>query len=233
MKKIIVILAVILIVVSGCSYDIKSKQTYYGSTLIIADEQVWLRNHTTNRLSQAYEMFNERDYNITVLSEYLFNGYSEEIGFGTIRRGKLSFTVNAPIDLLEWKDLKVFFNTITEGKGWDVEINNAATKGTFILPVTDVDEYALIREGLSGTTSSISDESVYFIYVDKDCTITGKSKEDQVILYTFYPFTLKLKKGWNTIWYKQTYTSYGKSFFSMDIKNPDLKWVLIPTAQTN
>jgi hypothetical protein len=51
-------------------------------------------------------------------------------------------------------------------------------------------------------------------------------------MYTFNPFTLRLKEGWNTVWYKQTYTTSGKSDFSMDIKNPDLKWVLVSTVPT-
>jgi hypothetical protein len=236
MKKIIILLAVTVFGVSGCDNGTNSEQTYYEKTyygnnkLIITGGQVWMRNYSANRVSQAYEKFNE-SYNITVLSEYIFNGYSEEIGSGEINRGKLSFTVDVPQNLLEWDKLKVFFNIIAEGEGWNVKIDKGATKGTFILPVTD-DEYALMKEGVSGTTSSISDETVYFVYVNSDCSITGEYREDTRVMYTFNPFTLKLKKGWNTVWYKQTYTTFGRSSFFMGIRNPDLKWVLIPTVPT-
>jgi hypothetical protein len=226
------LVTVIIFGMAGCGNDKYSEQTYYGSKeLIITNEQVWLRNYSANRVSQVHEKYNEKNYGITVLSEYVFNGYSEEIGSGTINGGKLSFTVDKPVDLLEWDELKVFF-TIAENIGWKADIDDDTVKGTFILPVTNEDQYVLIREGVSGTTSSISDESVYFVYFDKDCIITGESSEDEQVMYTFNPFTLKLKKGWNTIWYKQTYTTSGKSSFSMNIKNPDLKWVLIPTVET-
>jgi hypothetical protein len=219
-----------LIGAAGCGGDdTKSEQTYYGSKkLVIANEQVWLRNNSTNRLSQAYEKFNEKNHDITVLSEYV-----EEIGSGSINKGKLSFTVNVPENLLEWDDLKVFFNVIVEGEGWDVEITGDAPKGTFIEILTDdEDAYMLMKEGLSGTTSSLSDEWVFFVYVDSNCEISGKSKEDTRVMYTLNPFTIKKKKGWNTVWYKQTYTTSGRSSFSMAVKNPDLKWVLIPTVPT-
>jgi hypothetical protein len=231
------LVVVIVFSMTGCGDDTYIEQTYYGSKLVIANEQVWLRNNSANRLSQAYEKLNGDSYGITVFSEYneeMDETIDYEIGLGSINGGKLSFTVEVPDNdnLLKWDDLKKFFNIVVEGEGWDVEIDEEATKGTFILLMTDVDEYALIREGVSGTSSSLSDESVLFIYVDQDCIITGEAKEDERVLYTFNPFTLSLKAGWNTIWYKQTYTTSGRSSFDMDIKNPDLKWVLIPTVPT-
>jgi uncharacterized protein YceK len=239
MRNIFVLLAVIVLAVSGCDDDINDmpsgEQTYYEqthyNTLAIAGEQVWMRNYSTNRISQAHEKCTDIDNIITVLSAYFSNEGYEEIGSGGINKGKLSFTVNKPENLLEWDDLKVFFTTITEGEGWDVDINDDAIMGTLIEIITDT-KYLLIREGLSGTTSSISDETVFFFYVDGDCVITGGAKEDDRVNYAFNPFSLKLKAGWNTIWYKQTYTTSGISSFSMDIKNPDLKWVLIPTVPT-
>jgi hypothetical protein len=198
---------------------------------------VWLRNYTTNRLSQAYEKLVENEYDVIVKREYNIETdddpeSNQEIGWGAISGGKLSFTVDEPDNLLKWDDLKVFFNIITEGEGWDVEIDDDTTKGTFILLVTDEAQYVLTREGLSGTTSSLSDETVFFLFVSGDCAISGKSKEDERVMYTFNPFALNLKKGWNTVWYKQTYTSSGRSSFFMDVKNPDLKWVLIPNVPT-
>jgi hypothetical protein len=243
MRKIIALLAIMVFMVSSCGDDTNGEQTdkqaYYEQThydtLNITGQQVWLRNYSTNRLSQAYEKYNEEDHDIIILGEYdeEIGGYSEVIGSGSINRGKLSFAVNVPENLLKWNKLEVFFNIIVEGEGWDVDIDEDETRGTFIEMLTDdEDEYMLIKEGLSGTSSSISDETVFFIYVDRDCTITGESKEDERVMYTFNPFTMELRKGWNTIWYKQTYTSSGRATFSMDIKNPDLKWVMISTVQT-
>jgi hypothetical protein len=240
MKKIVILLAVIVLSVSGCGNDTSDmpevEQTYYGTgTLNMVNEQVWQRNYSTNRLSQAYEMYNGKRHDIIVLSEYdeETDDYNQVVGSGEINNGKLNFTVKVPENFLDWNDLEVFFNIIVEGEGWDVTIDKNETNGTFIgIFTNDEDQYALIKEGISGTTSSISDEAVYFLYVDRDCTITGESKEDERVRYTFNPFTLKLKAGWNTIWYKQTYTTSGMSSFFMDVRNPDLKWVLIPTVPT-
>jgi hypothetical protein len=241
MKKIIILLAPLILALTGCGDNNNGEQTYYEQTyygtgtLKIVSEQVWLRNYSTNKLSQAYEMYNGKRHDIIVLSEYdaETDDYNQEIGKGEINKGKLTFTVKVPENFLEWNDLEVFFNIIAEGEGWDVTIDKDETNGTFIGIFTDdEDQYALIKEGVSGTTSSISDETVYFLYVDRDCTITGKSKEDERVRYTFNPFTLKLKTGWNTVWYKQTYTTSGMSSFFMGIRNPDLKWVLIPTVPT-
>jgi hypothetical protein len=243
MRKIIIVLAVMVFGVTGCGDNTNNTQTYYEQTyygngvLKIKDAQMWLRNYSTNRLSQAYEKLIENEYNIIVKREYNEetdddDDADQEIGEGAINGGKLSFTVDVPDNLLGWDKLKVFFNVIVEGEGWDVAIDVKTTEGTFIQLTTNEDEYVLTREGLSGTTSSLSDETVFFIYVDGGCTITGGPQEDERVMYTFNPFTLKLKKGWNTIWYKQTYTSSGRSSFFMDVKNPDLKWVLVPNVPT-
>jgi hypothetical protein len=231
MRKTMALPAVIAFMVTACGDIANGGQTYkeqtHFDTLNIADEQVWLRNYSANKLSQAYEKLDENNYVLTA-----FNQNLEEIGFGAINEGKLRLTVNTPGNLVAWNDLKIFFDLVAEGVGWDVTINeNDAPNGTFIEILT-VDEYALIREGLSGTTTSVSNETVIFVYLDRDCTITGTSKTDEQVMYTLNPFTLQLKKGWNTIWYKQTYTTFGRSSFFMDIKNPDLKWVLIPTVPT-
>jgi hypothetical protein len=220
-------------VMTACGNDPSGEQPYreltHYDTLVIDGEQVWLRNYSSNKISQLYEKCDENNYNIVVFSEYL-----EEIGSGSINKGIVRFTVTVPEELLEWDDLKVFFEVIVEGKGWTVTVDEGdEPNGTFIEILTDDEaRYQLIREGVSGTTTSLSDEWVFFVYVDRDCTITGESKVDEQVMYTLNPFTLRLKKGWNTVWHKQTYTSFGRSTFSMDIKNPDLKWVLISTVPT-
>jgi hypothetical protein len=240
MKKINILLPVLVFMVTACANN-NDEQTYYekthygAGTLNMRNEQVWIRNGSTNRLSQAYEKYDEKkDYDIIVLSEYDEETDADNtIGSGTINGGKLNFNVDEPVTLLKWDKLKVFFNIIVEGEGWDVDIDDADVKGTFIEILTnDEGQYMLIREGLSGTASSISDETVFFLYVEGDCVITAKLKGDERVMYTFNPFTLKLKRGWNTVWYKQTYTTSGRSSFFMDIKNPDLKWVLVSTVPT-
>jgi hypothetical protein len=232
MKKIFAFAAAMIFAMSGCGDNTDSTDKYYEqthySTIAIAGEQVWLRNYSANRLSQAYEKFTE-DYDITVINEN-----SEEVGSGTIHGGILNLTAdNVPGTLLDWDDLKVFFNVIVEGEGWDVAIDKGETNGTFIEILTEGEgPYILTKEGLSGTRNSISAEWVFFVYVDRNCTISGESKEDEQVMYTFNPFSLELKEGWNTIWHKQTYTTSGRASFFMDIKNPDIKWVIIPMIPT-
>jgi hypothetical protein len=94
------------------------------------------------------------------------------------------------------------------------------------------------REGFSGTSSSITMDSVFYLYVDRDCTVKGeymgRDYADSLLVtagykgYTYNAFELRLKKGWNTICETQTHTSSGESVISLSLRNPNNnKWVLL------
>ena len=215
------------------SFDSYIEFTNYGSKLEFDDQQVWVRNTSTNIPSKMYEKYDGNN------SLYIINEYVQLIGLGNITEGKLNFSIDSPGDLLEWDNLKLFFEIITEGEGWDVEADNDVN-GTFI-EIANFSEdihtpmqmnYVLMREGISGTNNSFSSEWVFFVYVDRNCKITGKYKEDTRVTYIFNAFELNLTEGWNTICFKQTYTSVGRSTFEMSVKNPNIKWVLIPNIPT-
>ena len=225
---------------AACNLDTSGEtyhgRTHYGNTLSINGQQVWERNYTVNKISQMYTRFEGND-NIMIITEL-----GELVGFGAIRKGIMDLNIHEPEFLLNWDTpqysgsppreippLNRFFEIMAEGVGWDdVRIDDETTKGTFILPETYDFSRALMREGVAGTNNSISFETVYFIYVDKNCKITSNSRLIKPFAYTLNAFTLNLVQGWNTICFKQTYTTPGNSTFSMEIKNPDLKWVLIP-----
>ena len=200
--------------------------THYGNNaLSINGQQVYTRNYSATKLSEMYDKFSG-DYAISVLVEG-----GKEVSTGTIRNGILDFTVAElhESEELDWDDLKIFFKIVEEGEGWEnVTIDKSGIKGSLIELKTKTGDKALMREGMSGTDTSLSAEWVFFIYVNADCKITGDYWVDEVVDYTFNAFELNLYAGWNTICFTQIFTTFGRSAFYMAVKNPDLKWVLVP-----
>ena len=200
--------------------------THYGNNaLSINGEQVYTRNYSATKLSEMYDKFSG-NYEISVLVEG-----GKEVSTGAIQNGILDFTVAGLLESeeLDWDDLKIFFKIVEEGEGWEnVTIDKPGIRGSLIELKTKTGNKVLMREGMSGTDTSLSTEWVFFIYVDGDCKITGDYWVDEVVDYSFYPFELNLYEGWNTICFTQTFTAFGRSAFYMAVKNPDLKWVLVP-----
>jgi hypothetical protein len=201
---------------------------------------MWVQNSETNRINDmTYLKYTGEDKAIYVFPAFSYNPEGkiiqsqEPAGSGTIKNGFLSFTVDelAEGKLINSDNLKELF------KEWDnVQIAPTTVKGNIIYPVT-TDGGCLNREGLTGTRSSISLESILYIYISEDCQITGDSgggkTEDGHFSYTDSPLNLSLKRGWNTVCRKQTYTGdsnneeYGYEKETIEIKNPnDFKWVL-------
>ena len=248
---IIVLVAVIVLLMVTCAEPSKGESyngpAFYGDTISIRDAQVWERNYTANKISQMYSKF-DGSAEIMVLDD---PGFPVHSSWGSIQNGKLSIIVNKleQDELLKWDSppdwalglplssldsnkltFKYFFASIADGAGWDAQIDKTETKGNYILLITNDKKNALMREDISGTNNSFSCEWVFFVYVDRACKITGASRVIESFSYTLNAFTLNLYAGWNTICLTQTYTTVGKSTFSMAVKNPDLKWVLIPTG---
>jgi len=222
---------------------IKEASAYLSDKLSVAGEQVWMPNYNTGKVSQMLLKF-EGDRTVDVIVEVI--GYNEEnkpfsyiehAGSGEIKKGKLTFNIDKMDDdyLLDGDNLLYFYF-----KDWyktgDNMVMTPKVKGNIITLVTLYDDdsgtepvEAVIREGFSGTSASLTGEYIYYLYVNDDCTISAGKVEKTDFQYTFNEFELSLRRGWNTICKSETYTTTGDSSYSMTVKNPAIRWVMQKT----
>jgi len=239
--------AIIAFLMLACSDDSNEPKGTYslGTTMTFRDYQVWERNYSTTKLSNAHYEF-KGNRNI-VMGSIAFpvqappdppTSYTYEfpIGSGEIKDGYLNLNIPAlgNAQLLDSVDL---LRTFFTGWYWDVPSNSptgkisispSETNGHMVAIITDSEN--IIRESLSGTKTSLSGEFINYIYVDRACTISA----DEVVqyTYTFNSFNLSLNAGWNAICDKQTYTSSGQSSRSWELKHPDHKWTIVAAGKT-
>jgi hypothetical protein len=120
-------------------------------------------------------------------------------GTGTITGGKLNFTIGTPDELWPFADKGIW------GDGMNVSPANAQGRqlslrsGYAILEYGDVE-----RTGDTGWSERIS-----FIYVDRDCTFTFPPRNESYngVTQIRQATILQLKKGWNYVSTKDTFTS--------------------------
>jgi len=208
---------------------------YLGAKLEVTGEQVWMPNYNTGKVSQMLLKFaGDRTIDVIVIEND--TAIFHTVGSGKIEKGILSFNVDGISgNLLDSDNLLLYYFNDWYKTG-DNLVMTPAVKGNIITFVTlynnDPDKKmpseAIIREGFSGTSDSFTGKYIYYLYVENDCTISVKEKVEKPELeYTFEKFDdLKLKAGWNTICKSETYTTIGKSSYSMEVKNPSIKWVM-------
>jgi len=215
-----------------------------GEQLNVKDQQVWMPNYNTGKVSQMLLKFTG-DRNIDVITEVVkddgegnLSSSVKSVGSGKIEKGILSFNVDAINDsnLLESDDLLLyFFNEwylVKDGNN-NISVDPTDVKGNLITLVTQYKDDSntipiegVIREGFSGTDNSLTGEYIYYIYVNKDCKITAGEVKIEELDYTYNKFELSLKNGWNTILKSETYTTTGQSSYSMKVLNPSIRWVM-------
>jgi len=213
-----------------------------GDKLDVKNQQVWMPNYNTGKVSQMLLKFkgNRTIDVIAVLVEhdddddpsYLIGS----VGSGKIQKGILSFKVDAMDDsnLLESDDLllNLFNEWFLDNNGNDnIAIDTDDVKGNIITLVSQYNDdeepiEGVIREGFSGTDNSLTGEYIYYVYVNKNCKITAGEVVKTGLDYTYNKFELSLKTGWNTILKSETYTTAGKSSYSMKVLNPSIRWVM-------
>ena len=207
----------------------EERPTHFPNVLKITGEQVYLPNYDTTKISQALIKFT--DNNPLYVTIGLKNQGFFEAGSGNIKNGKIDFTVSAPEAkyLLNSDDfLDIYFD------GWEkISMNTDANCNVITLITSFSDEEqnepheVLIREGFSGTRTSLTGEYIYYAYADRNCTITAEETVVSDLFYTYKAFEINLKKGWNTICKRETYTTSGNSSFYVEIKNPDIQWIML------
>ena len=258
---IVTLAGIILFSIAACSHDIDdtengtdvksnrdyetSETPYLGETLTITGQQVYTRNHIAKKVSEAYLPYKGyHDIGVAVIlptSNPSAPYASAEVAQGTMKKGILSFEVPGldSVGLLDAGALGAHLFSLWD----DVKIMPQSIQGTYIIPWAynsgDVAEGPLDRQGIFGTSTSISCETVLYVYVKNDCIITGKNKQGYIDKQYYYvtesTLHLSLKKGWNLICRNETYfNNYaGYAKISMEIKNPiknpqNYKWVIEP-----
>jgi len=212
-------------------------QTFLGKTPTLSGK-VYVRKEN-NDDTVNFEAYTGSD--LTVSAE---NG----IGQGTVKGGQFNITLGAPTSL---DKLRPIFDNPMGGffdwagnsvDGWDLTISPSTAKGAWLdLSIAD-SYYGLIRENtihnrenyIVGNTSDTY-ECVGYLYVDSDVTISSDEKSisgsyGNTSIYITQPFSLALRAGWNTVYYKEnreksnstrTYT------YTYSLENPNnLKWAL-------
>jgi hypothetical protein len=142
-------------------------------------------------------------------------------GNGSVTDGQLSFTIGTPTTLKPLIQL-----------GYE-EIPTDAQYATLDLRITDNSEYNWFQKMnlvyiLMVQTPTTTLESMSYIYVDRDVTITGTGTTSKPGTRTFVTsdINMSLKKGWNAMYRKDVATT-GTQNVSSSAANPShLKWVV-------
>jgi len=255
MKKTLVLTTLLAIalaaglVLAGCSQptnDDKSSGTTNTSNTSFGDE---------GKLSEGEQVYTVTYEDNTVKYTAYTGNLTLNDGMGetaTITGGKFSYTFGTPDYFYSWVDLSNYYFSSYD----DVNATNEDVQAYIIYDFYNYEDhgdntytsYSLYRENQVnniGTTSGTSTyEQVMYVYVDRDVTITGKGKtdpytyEDVTYTYKTTDFRLELKKGWNTVYTKNTSSATYPSNHpenatnvtsteTMSISNPSsLKWVL-------
>jgi hypothetical protein len=158
-------------------------------------------------------------------------------GTATITSGRLSYTIETPNNLITCDDLqnRLFYD-------YDNVTTSVSNASCFILEFFGSNttlEKANMVLNLGNTSTTQTIESVSYVYVDKDVTITGKGKTDNNGVHTSKTnnFSLALKEGWNAVYTKRVDSathpagnpsnpSSVTSTETITLNNPILKWIL-------
>jgi len=216
---------------------------YLGETLSISGQPVWKYNRYATKISKVHTPY-EGNHDIGVFA-YTGKNKSdiEYVGEGEIKNGFITFSVNnndIKNSLVDWDMLCYLFDywTLwenTEITPSDTKLNAAAF---WAYPVGEDKSNGMVdRQQITGTSSTITDETILYIYAEKDCSISGGKNQGyrngKYYYYTESSLNLSLKRGWNMICISETYgTNYnGSARFSLIIRDPimnieNYKWIL-------
>ena len=194
---------------------------YIGATLTLGG-QVWMMNE-----NYTLGQFNG---NRTITSAGFFHEfYNDEwnkvwiaVGgeSGSITNGQLSFTIDTPSNLMDVGEIFVDLNNFWNN--FNISPSNA--KATQILYLRAQGEERLAR--LSGIF-----ERVFYVYVDRDITLTGAGKTTSFSgpeSHITQNINLNLRTGWNAVHLKNVWSSNGLiNNFTMSLGDPAyMRWIL-------
>jgi hypothetical protein len=209
--------------------------TSYGDKLEFSNEQVYVIEQKIegNKVTFEYKPYTGADITFNSVC-----GAAPKIA-----GGKFSFSVGVPAaqyleSISEWysdddsytnvniSDTTVKYVTISSFRKDSASSQaNMSRQNIFDFNGTVSESGSIIPE--SGTTESVS-----FVYVDKDVTITGTGKGRTYTINTikFNDINLSLSKGWNTLCSKAESSSSATTMsatITLSVSNPSsAKWVL-------
>ena len=147
-------------------------------------------------------------------------------GSGAITGGKLSFTIGAPAaGTLEPLANSTTLNGYVNGYGNTVTIIPNNANGVCMQLI--IPNFAPLWKSNSGNSNRNIEESIRHIYVDRDFVITAPQATGiyPSVTLTYAPLNLSLKRGWNAIYQKRTYTSGNTATVQLSINDPSLDYV--------
>jgi len=183
-----------------------------GNELKLTNQQVWTatwdENETTGVPSVSYQHFNG-DLTIEWADDYN--------GSGSVKGGKLSLTLGTPPS--EYLELLGNDDDEDESEGPIYTISDPTVKGMLLFGLsTENGSIGRFKTSYSGTQNNLSasDEMVMYYYVDKDVTFSATKYTDNdeytedgfthKETYTHNAYSINLKKGWNALHQKYSYT---------------------------
>jgi hypothetical protein len=214
--------------------------TSFGDKLEFSDEQVYVGEQKIdgNKMTFEYKPYTGAD----ITFDSVFGATPKIVD------GKFSFSVGVPaaqyLSSDEWSYLEEDYTgfKISDSTVKSASISfekDSASSRAYLSRQNIVDVNLTVSESGEGMTmtGSATVESVSFVYVDKDVTITGKEKTKTVTYETgatyidkYNDINLSLSKGWNTVCTKieMSPSATGTNFtYTMSVSNPSsAKWVL-------
>jgi hypothetical protein len=198
---------------------------YLGETLSFNGQQVY------GGQSQHFDPNEPYTHNATVSAEFDIGGS------GRISAGKLTFTIGTPEIISPLKQALFPDEEEINSMYNNLKLTPDNARGTPLslsaISRESGNKYVLKRENIAANTilHTTITESVEYLYVDRDVTITAKGKDftNKGISVITLDLNLKLRKGWNTVCRNETTTTIlGKpiSTISISLGNSDVKWVL-------
>jgi len=246
-----IVSAVIIFSMAACAYntddDSLDGPTYFGKTLRIMNQQTWTLNMNAQRLSDVYNRYTGNSVVNAFIPEKSSDPYDldhtiyvDTVGQGQIRNGILNITIRELTDseLLNWEELSEYYFHewwLIDNKSKKLTCYPSDVKGnlvTLVLGNNMSSSNLLNRQKYNATSSSFTMETVYYVYVDKDCIINGESGMGTWYGEYFFitdPLNIRLTEGWNAICKITTYNQSGNAMISMSRKNPgDFRWAVYP-----
>jgi hypothetical protein len=160
---------------------------------------------------------------------------------GEITNGQFSFKLGTPQDLITFNKDNLEGEFLRGYRDITISPNDAKGYGFYFFDIDNSDDYwGLCRELETGNESNGTYESVTYVYVDKDVTISGKGNTDietwtdegvtYIGTYITKDFNAAFKAGWNTVYSKSVSSSRATTWTvteTMSLGNPsNLRWAL-------
>ncbi|MCL2245402.1 MAG: hypothetical protein FWC03_13205 [Treponema sp.] len=258
-----IVIAAVMLNFSTCGEEPVSEtggEEPYKSSLSVSGRQVWTQNPEAVRISRVYNQY-DGTHNINVITPVVNPEFDPDagvsgdnppyirksVGEGKIENGFLSFSVNDNIEdsLLGWQLFELIFREWLrneDGEDGNLTSSHEVNGNMILLEAINPDNSALIdgmldRQRYIGTSTTITKETILYVYVDGDCELSANASSGfQPGNYFYYSeaINLKLKKGWNLISRGETYgTNFsGSAIISMEVRSiskpENSRWVMYP-----